>query len=621
MKTLQSLRRTAARLLAAGTLAAFAHSALAAFSLTTVYDNNNTARPQYQIDTDAGLVFKVRAWDNGVSTQSAGDISSLIYNGVQYADQTKGTQVNSGFDFLYTNVSAVSVQADMISATGAATPASTAANGVVTGGEYIRVTVSVTSSLGGIFKHYYLARRGQPNVYMGTYFTEEPSTLGLARFIARVPVGVLPYGGDAGTPGGLTPDGYFPNDLRGTDKTVESSDVFGFSSAVTDGRAGQTRSKHYSNQRLKDWKFIGGRNGPTAAASTVGLWIWRDNHEGDSGGPFFRSLLDQITTTNNELTYIVNYGEAQTELFRLGVLNTYTMGFNDGSTPTAAPDTSFFPLMGMVGYVPASGRGGVACAGVSGRVAGIAYTAVLSNSQAQYWADLDPTDGHFALDGMLPGTYNLVIHKGELGVQTASVTVTAGGTAALDPIAITGDPSATPAIWRIGDWDGRPLEFLNGDRVNWMHPSDVRMSNWVTPTFVVGSSTAATGFPAYQWKGVNSPVVIQFMLTRRQQLAAPNGLTVRVGTTADYSRARPQVIVNNWTSAIPPAPSQPTTQTRNLTVGSYRGFNRFYTFAVPASELVVGTNTLSINAVSGNTGTGFLSPGYAFDAVDLVVTP
>ena len=70
----------------------------------------------YTIDTGAGLVFKIRRVDNGVSTQSAGDIASMVYNGVQYQDQSRGSQVNSGFDFLYTGVSAVSVNAEAIGA-------------------------------------------------------------------------------------------------------------------------------------------------------------------------------------------------------------------------------------------------------------------------------------------------------------------------------------------------------------------------------------------------------------------------------------------------------------------------------------------------------------------------
>src|SRR4051812_33028332 len=47
----------------------------------------------YTVDTGAGLVFKVRRTDNGSSSQSAGDIASLVYNGVQYQNQSRGSQV------------------------------------------------------------------------------------------------------------------------------------------------------------------------------------------------------------------------------------------------------------------------------------------------------------------------------------------------------------------------------------------------------------------------------------------------------------------------------------------------------------------------------------------------
>ena len=93
------LRRLGALALAGG-LMALATPAMAAFSLTTLHDGGNAAKVQYQVDTGGGLVFKVMAYDNGVSTQSKGDISSLLYNGVQYADASRGSQLNSGFDFL-----------------------------------------------------------------------------------------------------------------------------------------------------------------------------------------------------------------------------------------------------------------------------------------------------------------------------------------------------------------------------------------------------------------------------------------------------------------------------------------------------------------------------------------
>jgi Rhamnogalacturonan lyase B, N-terminal len=216
------LRRCLRRLGAAALVlvsVATATPALAAFSITTLYDGGNATKLQYQVDTGGGLVFKVMAYDSGSNTQSKGDISSLLYNGVQYADATRGSQLNSGFDYLYTNVSAVDVQAQMISSTGAATPALTADGGVVSGGAYVKITVTVFSANGGVLKHYYMAKNGEPHVYMGTYFTEEPSTLNLVRYIVRVPVASLSQGPAAGVPGGLASNGSWPQDLRGTNTT------------------------------------------------------------------------------------------------------------------------------------------------------------------------------------------------------------------------------------------------------------------------------------------------------------------------------------------------------------------------------------------------------------------
>jgi hypothetical protein len=58
-----------------------------------------------------------------------------------------------------------------------------------------------------------------------------------------------------------------------------------------------------------------------------------------------------------------------------------------------------------------------------------------------------------------------------------------------------------------------------------------------------------------------------------------------------------------------------------MTVGTYRGVNRLYTFDIPASQLVVGTNVLTLNTVSGTAGAKFLSPSISSDAIDLVALP
>jgi rhamnogalacturonan endolyase len=46
-----------------------------------------------------------------------------------------------------------------------------------------------------------------------------------------------------------------------------------------------------------------------------------------------------------------------------------------------------------------------------------------------------------------------------------------------------------------------------------------------------------------------------------------------------------------------------------------------YTFDIPATELVVGQNVLTLTAISGSSGIRFLSPGYSYDALDLIPTP
>jgi rhamnogalacturonan endolyase len=528
--------------------------ARAAFGLTS--DANF-----YTVDTGAGLVFKVRRIDNGSSTQSAGDIASLVYNGVEYQNQTRGSQVNSGFDYLYSGVSAVSVSAATV------------------GTDYVKITVQA-----GNLTHYYLARSGYPNVYMATYFTSEPDTLNLCRYIVRIPSSRLP-------------NGPVPSDIRNTTSTVESGDIF----ALPDG---QTRSKHYSNQRLKDWSYIG------ATGSGVGVWMVRDNNEGNSGGPFFRCLLNQCGT-DQEITYIVNYGEAQTEAFRPGVLNSYVLAFTGGAAPSLPIDVSWYSGMGLTGYVGASGRGRVAGVGIAGRDTRYEYTVGFANTAAQYWTGARASDGYFSCAGMLPGTYTMTVYKNELAVYTGSVTVTAGGTTALNTITVTGDPSAVTPLWRIGDWDGTPAEFLNGDKVTYMHPSDVRIATWNPGPYVVGSSSPATGFPCYQWKDINGTQTVRFDLTAAQVAAR----TVRIGITCAFSNARPKITVNSWTSANPAASTQPATRT--LTVGTYRGNNVTYTFGVPASAFVAGTNTLTITPISGSGSTGFLSAGYSVDCVDL----
>ncbi|BCM92682.1 hypothetical protein IAD21_04564 [Abditibacteriota bacterium] len=495
----------------------------------------------YTVDTGAGLVFKVN--------QANGDITSLKYNGTEYQEPTKGSHINSGLG-------------------------TSTVTGVLWGSQTIKIEV-----VAGTLTHYYMARKNQNNIYMGTYFTEEP-TIGLVRYIVRIPSAKL-------TNGPVT------SDIRNNTGAVEASDVFGYAN-------GQTRSKHYSAHRLMDFSYTG------ATGTNVGVFMVRSNHEGGSGGPFYRTIDNQCGD-DQEIYEIVNYGEGQTEPFRFGVFNgPYILTFTDGSAPTTPIDTSWIHSTGidatLQGWVQDRG---IVTGQATGIPAGFQGVVGFANTTAQYWCVVN--NGTFTSPAMIPGTYTMTLYKGELAVATQSVTATANVTTTQN---IASTEILPYARWRIGEWDGTPAGFLNADKVTSMHPSDVRMSPWGPVTYTIGTSTP-NSFPAYQWKDVNNPTTIQFNLTQAELTSH----TLRVGLTCAYSGARPRVTVNSWTSSIPSPSTQP--DSRTLTVGTYRGNNTTYTYNIPASAFVAGTNTLTLTVVSGSGTTGFLSAGYSYDCVEL----
>ncbi|QOY93178.1 hypothetical protein IM543_16605 [Massilia sp. UMI-21] len=629
-------------------LAGASMHAQAAFSVTATKDASDKV-VSYTIDTDAGLVFKVRGFPLDTSTTSPGDLSSIVYKGVEYQDAGRGTQVNSGYDYIYRDQTGVDVKVEVVDAQGNVMPVSLPAAGqsaVTAASDYIKITVTTVGSATGVLTHYYLVKKGEARIYMGTHFTAEPTGQALVRFIARLRIAALPSGTPSGTPGGLVVNAdpnrppSWPDDLRGTGGAIEASDIFGIAGGPN---AGETRSKHYSNMRLKDWSHIGG-TGPN-----VGVWILRDNNEGGSGGPFYRSLLNQITSTNNEITYIVNYGEGQTEGFRSNRLNAYTMVFNNGEAP-AASDTAWFSKMHLLGYVPPSARGNVFVPAIYGRNAAFPYTVGFANANAQYWADAASHDGNTRADGMIPGSYTMTVYKNELAVASAPVNVTAGTTNIVPALTIgadplvnnddprgkwhiaKGDPSLTQALFRIGEWDGTPREFLNGDKITVMHPSDVRMRPWFDTAssanpYRVGTSTPGLHMPAFQWKGLgaapNGPLTINFTL-KASQISPASTYRFRIGVTTAQAGGRPQINVNSWASPFVGSqsgdvfpPSQPSTRT--MTVGTYRARNITYDYLIPASALIAGQNTLKVWVVSGSTSSSsWLTPAVSYDAMDLI---
>jgi rhamnogalacturonan endolyase len=318
---------------------------------------------------------------------------------------------------------------------------------------------------------------------------------------------------------------------------------------------------------------------------------------------------------------ILHYNQAQTEPERFGLQGPYVLSFTDGGAPSsslshAKLDTSWVDGLGITGWVGKAGRGKVAGVGLKGMDATYAYTVGFANKDAQYWTKAAAGTGAFSCKGMLPGTYTLTVYKGELAVHTREVKVTAGGSTALNTLTLTGDPSPAPTVWRLGDWDGTAGEFKNAELMTYAHPSDARAAKW-TGNVTIGSGSEAASFPAYMWKDVNDGVLVYFKLTQEQAASAH---TLRVGVTTAYINGRPRVTVNDWVSAIPTAPTQPTT--RSLTTGSYRGHNHTFTFNVPSSAWktdVSQYNVLKLNIVSGSTGSAYLSPGTSFDCIDLLI--
>jgi rhamnogalacturonan endolyase len=434
-------------------------------------------------------------------------------------------------------------------------------------------TTSVITIATSTLTHYLATRRNDNTIYMATFVGAEP-TVGEMRWITRLQSSLF-----SSVP--------VNSDIR-NGSAIESTDVFSVN--------GQTRSKYYGNQRAKDLAIRG------VTGSGVGVFMAYGNRESSSGGPFFHDIQNQ-TGTDAEVYNYMNSGHNQTEAFRTGVLHgPYALVFTTGATP-AIPDMSWMSALDLQGWV--SSRGTVS-GHVAGVTAGIPALVGFRNATAQYWATPDGS-GNFVSPAMKPGSYTQVLYQGELEVATRSVTVTANTTLSGQNITST-LPNPT-AIWRIGQWDGTPLEFKNGTSFGVMHPSDARNTSFGPVAFTIGSPASA--FPAAQWVDVNNPTTVHFNLAANQVAAH----TVRIGITAATAGGRPAITVNSFTSPNPSPSSQPSS--RSLTIGTYRGNNALYTFNVPASAFVAGANTLVIRVISGSSGTGFLSPGCSYDAVEL----
>ncbi len=511
------------------------------------------------VNNGANLVFTIT---------SAGDMKSCKYKGTELNDTSKASCIASG-------LSASSVTC------------------TTNGGNVLIIKCVSTASEFGNLTHYYIVQSGVDNIYMATYPTMEP-TVGELRYIFRGQYNVLPNGPAA-------------SNNNGNNGAIESSDVFGHSN-------GQTTSKYYGAERAKDLTVKG------ATGSGVGVFTAFGTRESDMGGPFVRDIEDQGdgSGSDQEIYNYMNSGHhldltigGVHEAFRVNVLyGPYAFCFTTGGTPSV-PSMSFIANLGLTGYVGSSGRGTVVLNGLSGMNTAYTYYMGFNNSTAQYWIKLSST-GSGTCGSMKPGTYTMTIYKNELEVLTTSAAVPAGGTTTFHTQTITGDPSTTATIWRIGDWDGTPLEFLNGGNLMTMHPSDVRNSHWGPVTFTVGSSSTGS-FPSVQFRGTNSPTTIKFNLTSAQAAAAH---TLNIGITTAYNNGRPSATINGHALSNPGASTQP--GDRSITTGTYRGNNTTFSWSIPAADFVTGANTLTITPISGSSDlSAWLSASWAYDCVEL----
>ncbi|KAJ7319231.1 polysaccharide lyase family 4 protein [Mycena albidolilacea] len=491
------------------------------------------------VTTDGGLVFTVES--------TSGDITSMKFNGIESSASGKRSQISSGIGATCTWVQGGNEN------------------------NYIIVTCK-TSTL----TQFYVARRNDPAIHMGTFTSAEP-TVGELRFIARLSTTALPNGFAVS------------NIVGGT--AIEGSDVYLVN--------GQTRSKFYSSRQFIDDQV----HGVTGSGVGAFMIIPGTGYESSSGGPFMRDINNQ-NSGDQELYFYMNSGHTDTEAFRQGFHGPYALWFTTGATPTTFDTTFWATLPSITGFVAQAGRGRVTGKASNFRASHNTLLSIgWSNSAAEYWVRTD-TSGNFVSPFMKPGTYTMTLYEVELAVGTTTVGVTAGGTTTANIASTLSLPATT--IWTLGDYDGTPRGFLNADKIETMHPSDTRMSSWGPVTFTIGSS--ATAFPMAIFQAIG-PVVIKTTLTSSQIGAR----TLAIATTLAFAGGRPVVSVGSFTSAVPAVPNQP--DSRGVTRGTWRGNNILYTYNIPSGVLVTGTNTITISVASGSSGATFLSPNIIFDAL------
>ncbi|KAG9414267.1 hypothetical protein AC1031_013463 [Aphanomyces cochlioides] len=496
--------------------------------------------------------------------RSTCDIVSLLYKNQELQYKAKYTHINSGLGSVTSQI------------------ASTTVDG--------KNTIQITCSKTGITQYYFF-RPNENAIYMGTYHASELA-LGELRFLARLDRATVKSGIPEAT-------------LDDTNRAIEATDVYATAANIT-------RSKFFSAVPFIDDQ-IHGVYGPKAG---VYLVMSDKAYETSIGGPFFKDINNQCTTAN-ELSFYMNSDHTRTEDYRYGFHGPYALVFTDGAAPssTSVVNFSFFQKTSLQGFIPDSQRGRVqgTINDPTGVLAGFNIVVGFKNAQAQYWTRV-AAGGKLSYQSplMKPGQYTVTVFKKQLAVATGNAVVSTGTTSTSD-VTVAYTHTQTP-LWTIGVWDGTPDGFLNADKIHKMHPSDARMSPFKPFTFTVGKNVAGD-FPLALFRGVNDPLAISFQLTSQQ---ASQSRTFNVGVTLAKSNARPTIRVNDkWNGPVLATYAVKTRgDTRGVTTGNYF----LYSYTIPSSASVAGTNKIALGIASGNPDPPepFLHASVVFDAFELL---
>ncbi|WPC43993.1 rhamnogalacturonan lyase B N-terminal domain-containing protein [Clostridium sp. JS66] len=503
------------------------------------------------LDNGSNIVVNTGAGLVYTIDKKNGDMTSCKLNGTELNSQKKKSQINSGLGVSNVTWSKFSSNTEVL------------------------ITVKQAA-----LTHYYASRSKDNTIYMATYISKEPSD-GLLRYIFRGNGNVLTnVPAESNNKGAVGLEGR-PDVFIHLDKTITS--------------------KYYGNDQAKDLSIRG------CTGKGVGVFMAYGSRETSIGGPFFRDIQFQ-SGDDTEIYNVMNHAEGKTEPFRMGLYGPYALCFTTGSKPSI-PDFNWMSSLKLQGWV--SNRGSVEIKGLSGMDRRYKYMYSFSNDTAQYWNDTSTT-GYGKCDNMKPGIYTMLVYKGELAVYKDTVKVEPYKTTSLNSLTITKDPSNIPVIWRIGNWDGTPLEFLNGKNISKMHPSDIRNSSWGPVIYTIGSD-AENEFPAAQFSAANNPTTINFNLTSDQ---AKEAHSLNIGITTAYSSGRPDVTING--NKLPSKSPSTEPSSRTLTVGTYRGNNTTFTWKIPASYFKTGKNTITIASIGGKAALStYLSPAYSYDCIEL----